>query len=611
MRLRRASLVMLSVILVFVLAACGGGNNTANSGKNTSTEKPTSAATNAPAEETAAPDDGALDHSKPLKLTVFSTTANYVGPQTGWFAKIIKDKFNIEMEIVASNLTGGDTKISAMMASGDLGDIIIFGDDKNHYPNAIKGKLLLDWTQDGLLDKYGKDISSTFPKAIEKAKVAFGGGSSVFGMGNSVASNPSGPSEGKDMTWGPDLRFDLYQQIGAPEITKIEDYLPVLKKMQELEPKNEQGKKTYAFSMWSDWDGNYKMTLAKQFANMMGYDEIPDTAVYVKADEEKYYDFLSEDSWYMKSLKLYFEANQMGLVDPDSMTQKFDDVVAKYKDGRLLFSWFPWLGAANYNTPERTAEGKGFALVPFKDELMYSTGFNVYGGNGIIAIGAKAKEPARIMEFINWMYTPEGAMISAGSGTAVPNGPQGLTWDIDANGKPAVTDFGWKAYTDQQNTQVPAEYGGGDYYYGSNQMNFSFVVPAMVNPENSEPFDHNLWTTTLERNPSKLDSDWRAKMGVLTPKEYFEKNNLLAVAPQGFTGKEPLTMDKTVEQKNKQIGTVIQQISWKMVFAKDQAEYDKLNKEMHDKVNGLGYSEVMDFSIKKAEELFEARKSVK
>lgn len=219
------------------------GNNTANSGKNTSTEKPTSAATNAPAEETAAPDDGALDHSKPLKLTVFSTTANYAGPQTGWFAKIIKDKFNIEMDIVASNLTGGDTKISAMMASGDLGDIIIFGDDKNHYPNAIKGKLLLDWTQDGLLDKYGKDIGSTFPKAIEKAKVAFGGGSSVFGIGNSVASNPSGPSEGRDMTWGPDLRWDLYQQIGAPEISKIEDYLPVLKKCKSLSPKMSKERK--------------------------------------------------------------------------------------------------------------------------------------------------------------------------------------------------------------------------------------------------------------------------------------------------------------------------------------------------------------------------------
>lgn len=47
-----------------------------------------------------------------------------------------------------------------------------------------------------------------------------------------------------------------------------------------------------------------------------------------------------------------------------------------------------------------------------------------------------------------------------------------------------------------------------------------------------------------------------------------------------------------------------------MVFAKDQAEYDKLNKEMHDKVNGLGYSEVMDFSIKKAEELFDTVKAL-
>lgn len=608
MKVKQAMLVLLAAAMTTVVGACSKDDKAGESPAATATPAASGAAAN--------PTPGAssttgLDRSKTLKLTVFSTTANYAGPQTGWFAKTIKDKFNIELDIVASNLTGGDTKISAMMASGNLGDIIVFGDDKNHYPNAIKGNLLLDWTKEGLLDKYGGDIVKTFPKAIQKAKVAFGGGSAVYGIGNNVATNPTGPSEGKDMTWGPDLRWDLYQKAGAPAINSVDDYLTVLKKMQELEPKTAQGKKTYAFSLWSDWDGNYKMTLAKQFANMFGYDEIPETAIYVKADEEKYYDFLAEESWYMKSLKLYFQANQQGLLDPDSLTQKFDDVVAKYKEGRVLFSWFPWLGAANYNTPERTAEGKGFALVPFKDELMYSTGFNVYGGNGIIAIGAKAKDPARIMEFINWMYTPEGAMLSAGSGTAIPNGPKGLTWDINASGKPVITDFGWKAFADQQGTKIPEDYGGGDFYYGSNQMNFSFVVPAMVNPQTNEPYDHNLWKTTLERNPNKLESSWREKMGVLTAKEYFEKNKQLAVAPQGFTGKEPLTMDKTLEQKNKQIGTVIQQMSWKMVFAKDQAEYDKLNKEMHDKVNGLGYAEVVDFSVKKAQELFEARKSVK
>lgn len=609
MKLKRITILMLAAVVIFVMAACSNGKDNSKESSPASSA-PASSSSQAASEPASPAADTGLDRSETLKLTVFSTTANYAGPQIGWFAKAIKDKFNIELDIVASNLTGGDTKIAAMMASGDLGDIIVWGDDKNNYPNAIKGGLLLDWTKDALLDTYGKDIMATYPKAVEKAKIAFGGGSSVYGIGNNVASNPKGPSEGKDMTWGPDLRWDLYQQVGAPEINSPADYLPVLKKMQELEPKNASGKKTYAFSLWADWDGNYKMTLAKQFANMYGYDEISDTAVYVKADEEKYHDFLSEESWYMKSLKLYFDANQMGLLDPDSLTQKFDDVVAKYKDGRMLFSWFPWLGAVNYNTAENIAAGKGFATVPFKEEVMYSTGFNVYGGSGIISIGAKAKDPARIMEFLNWMYTPEGAMLSAGSGTAVPNGPKGLTWDIDASGKPFITEFGITAYADQQNTKIPEEYGGGDYYYGSNQMNFSYVVPAETNPETGEPYDHNLWETSLKRNPTKLDSSWREKYSALTAKEYFVKNNKIAVAPQGFTGKEPLVMDKTLEQKNKLIGTVIQQYSWKLVYAKNEDQYNKLKQEMLDKVKGLGYDEVLAYSVKKAEELFQARKSV-
>ncbi|THF73186.1 type 2 periplasmic-binding domain-containing protein [Cohnella fermenti] len=614
MKVKRLTAGILASTMFVVLAACSGNNGNTSSPSPSPSASPSESASASvsPSESaSASPDDSGLDHSKELTLTVFSTTANYAGEQTGWFAKLIKDKFNIKMNIIASNLDGGDAKIAAMMASGDMGDIIVWGDDKGNYPNAIKAGLVRDLTKDDLLNKYGKDLVARYPKAIEKAKISFGDGNAVYGIGNNVATNPTGPSEGTEMTWGPDLRWDLYQQIGAPEINSVEDYLPVLKKMQELEPTNDQGKKTYAFSLWSDWDGGYKMTLAKQFANMFGYDEIVDTALYVKADEPKYYDFLSDESWYMKSLKLYFDANQLGLVDPDSPTQKFDDVAGKYKDGRLLFSWFPWLGAANYNTPERTAEGKGFALVPFKGELMYSTGFNVYGGNGIISIGSKAKEPERIMEFINWMYTPEGAMISAGSGTAVPNGPKGLLWDINSDGKVYVTDLGWQAYQDQKGTSIPDEYGGGNFADGMNQINFSFVIPADVNPETGEAYDHNLWETSLTRNPSKLVSDWREKMGVLTAKEYFVKNDALAVAPQGFTGKEPLQMDQSLLQKNKQIGTIIQQYSWKMVFAKNETEYNKLKDEMIKKVTGLGYyDEIMDFSIQKAEELFEARKSV-
>ncbi|WP_127529414.1 type 2 periplasmic-binding domain-containing protein [Paenibacillus kobensis] len=609
MRFKRLTGLTLAAFMAVSITACSSGGDSKNN-DDTKQAPPATTEQTSGRESTNNAQEGTLDHSKELTLNVFSTTANYAGEQTGWYGKILKDKFNIKLNIIASNLDGGQNKIAAMMASGDLGDIVIFGSDKTDYPNAIKGGLLMDMTQNGLLDKYGKTIVDNYPKVLEKAKIAFGDGKAVYGLGNKVATDQPGPSEGKDLTWGPELRWDLYQKIGAPEINTPQDYLPVLKKMQELEPKTENGKKTYAFSLWADWDGNYKMTLAKQFANMYGYDENGATLLYVAADEDKYYEFLSDESWYMKSLKLYYDANQMGLLDPDSMTQKFDDVVGKYKDGRILFSWFPWLGSANYNTQERSAEGKGLATVPFKEEKVYSWGFNQYGGDWIMAIGAKAKQPERIMEFINWLYTPEGAMLSAGDGTAIANGPKGLTWDIGADGKPFVTDFGWKAYADQKGTDIPAEYGGGNFYYGQSQINYSNVAPGITNPETGEPYDHNLWTTSLERNPSKLDQEWRDKMEALTPKEYFVKNNMIAVAPQGFTGKPPIMMDKALEQKNAQIGTVIQQYSWRMIFAKDEGQYNKYKQEMLDKVKGLGYDEVLAFSVQKAEELFEARKSV-
>lgn len=584
--------------LVFLLAAAFTISAAACSGGSSETKKESSGGTTAPSSQ-----------KELYKIDVFSGTANFAGEQTGWFGKIVKDKFNLQLNIIASNLDGGGNKFATLMASGNIGDLIVFGDDKGDYINALKAGLILDWTKDGLLEKYGKDILAQFPKAIEKNKIAFGGGKAVYGIGSEAAVKQDGPSEGKEMTWGPDLRWDLYQKIGAPPINSPQDYLEVLKKMQEIEPKNEQGKPVYGFSFWSDWDSNYKMTLAKQFACMNGYDEIVNTPYLVAANDEKYYDMLSEESWYMKSLKLYFDANQMGLVDPDSLSQKFDDVIGKYKDGRVLFSWFPWLGAANYNTPERVNQGKGFALVPFKGEKIYSYGFNQFGGTWIMTIGAKAKHPERIMEFINWMYTPEAGMLTAGGGTSVPNGPKGLTWDVK-DGKPYVTDFGWKCYQDPT-TQIPAEYGGGTFKDGMNQINFANIKPTLKNPEVNEPYDHNLWTTTLNRNPSKLESDWRAKMGALTAKEYLVKNNMLAVSPQGFNGKEPLIMDKSLEQKNTQIGTVMQQYSWKMVFAKNEAEYNKLKQEMISKVKGLGYDEACAFAQKKAEELFEARRAAK
>ena len=149
---------------------------------------------------------------------------------------------------------------------------------------------------------------------------------------------PSGPSDGNTMTYQVDMRWDLYQKLGSPKMTEMEDILPVLKKMQELEAEERFRQRTYGLSLWGDWDGNY-MTLAKQPGSIYGYD-LSDgfnegTLLEISANEEKYQGILDDNSYYLRSLKFYYDANKMGLLDPDSMTQKFEDVVNKYKDGEL------------------------------------------------------------------------------------------------------------------------------------------------------------------------------------------------------------------------------------------------------------------------------------
>lgn len=592
--MKRFSAGFLIILLIISLTACGSGMD----GKK---------AVNAIATSSSGAVEQSTQEAAPgqelYNINVFTMLGNYSGIQSGWFGKIVRDKFNIRMNLIASNVEGGEAKFSTLLASGNLGDIVIFGNNDSKYLDSISGGFLLDMTKNGLLEKYGSEIVANYPKVLEKARINSGGGTAVYGLGYNAANMPSGPSEGEDMTWGPDLRWDLYAKLGYPKINTMEDYLPVLKQMQQLEPRSESGWPTYGFSLWSDWDSD-KMCLAKQYCNVYGYDETdgfnPIGYALVSAETGKSQSVLDPDSYYIKCLRLYFDANQMGLMDPDSISQKYEDVTNKIKDGQVLFSWFPWMDNI-YNTQERQAQGKGFRLVPFTEEKMYSVGYNPYGGDRLISIGASAAYPERIMQLINWMYSPEGFQ-------TIKAGPRGLTWDIDSNGKPYLTEYGIKALPNNPEP-VPAAYGGGTFKDGQNQMNIDLVQMTSINPETGESYDFHLWNSYLKSSPSKLVMDWRAKTGVLTAREYFEKNGLITIADPVFTGKAPEKMTRALEQKKGQVSSVIRNYSWRMVFAKDQTEFDLLYNEMSVKARSLGYNEVYNWYAEQAEKIAQWKES--
>ncbi len=574
---KKWSALALLICLALVISACSG-----NTGGNA---KPTAAPTTEGGE--APPSDAPREE---LTITVFSMLANYAGEQPGWFAKMLKDKFNIKLNIIASNLAGGQQKIATMMASGDLGDLVVFGSNGEDYQDAIKAGLLLDWNKDDLLNKYGPDILKNASQAIEANKTQFGGGTAVYGIGHDIGSG-DGPSEGADMTFGPNLRWDLYQRLGSPEINTLDDYLDILKQMKELEPKSDSGRPTYGLSLWSDWDGNY-MTLAKVIGQLYGYQDgdgfNPAGLLLTSVNSDEWQGVLDEDGYYFKGLKFYFDANQAGLMDPDSLTQKFSDVSNKFQDGQVFFSHFPWLSNV-YNTPENTSAGKGFMLVPFKEEKVMSYGLNPYGGVRVWAIGSKAKDPGRILELINWLFTPQGIMESN-------YGPQGLAWDIDANGKPFVTEYGYKALP--ANTEpVPEEYGGGTFKDGTNQINNTTLRTSLINPETGEPYDYNLWESVLNHDPDPVTKSWREAMDALTAKDYMVKNDLIAVQKIVFTGSTPTTPPATIQQNISEIGKVINEYSWKMIFSKNEDEYNKLKAQLIQKANGLGYEDVIKYEV--------------
>ena len=61
-----------------------------------------------------------------ITIDVFDGLANYMGIQEGWFADIVKKKFNMKLNIIAPNVAGGgDTLYNTRVSAGDLGDMII------------------------------------------------------------------------------------------------------------------------------------------------------------------------------------------------------------------------------------------------------------------------------------------------------------------------------------------------------------------------------------------------------------------------------------------------------------------------------------------------------
>jgi len=536
-----------------------------------------------------------------ITVDVFSTQANFQGLQSGWFAKVIEDKFNMRLNIIAPNVAGvGDRLFQTRVAAGNLADIVMISSENGRLQETVEAGLLLDLTPYKSLMPHVMQ----FEEALESMQELLANYDKLYAIPSAVSNySATVPVETTEPTYGPYLRWDLYMSIGAPRMETLEDLLPVLKKMQMNYPKSDSGQKTYAFSLFRDWDDNM-MTFAKQPACFYGYDEVG--FLLNKADGSKIYSIIEDASPYIRSLRFYYMANRMGLVDPDSSTQSWDKVWSKYADGAVLFSPWPWLGQPAYNTIERLAAGKGFMMAPVDDLEVISYGATPKGSKFIVGIGAKAQDPKRIAAFIDWLYSPEGIMMST-SQTGSTSGPEGLTWHM-VEGRPELTEFGITAMLDN-GTEMPPEWGGGSWGAGTSQLNFQTVIPKDINPNNGYSYDFKLWDSYQEFTLTPVHRSWQQHMGATSTLDYLEANAHYIVAPgTSYIAPAETTEISTLRSKCK---AVIVDASWRMIFANSEEEFETLLKSMQNKVLDLGFERVLAFDLDAANNLNLAREQAR
>jgi multiple sugar transport system substrate-binding protein/putative aldouronate transport system substrate-binding protein len=509
-------------------------------------------------------------------IDVYTQTGNYAGKQVGWFANIIKNKFNMELNIIPTS----DGVYQTRMASGKLGDLIIFGNDGAEFIDAIEANMLLDWYQGDLLDRYGQDIKQNLPAALKQNADVFGGGVKCYGFGFDVSHS----AELTDAAfYHPDIRFDLYQRIGSPKIPDMMAYLDVLKKMVELEPLGESGLPAYAISLFKDWDGDLVMSV-KCMGAFYGYDEFGFTLYHAETNTVQ--PVLDENSLYIQGLRFFNRAFQMGILDPDSATQTFSDVIEKYNDGRIYWSLFSWLGPANYNTAERLAQGKGMFAVAAEDQKNIVYGTSIYGKNRIWSIGSKAKKPERIMELINWLCTPDGIMTNNW-------GPQGVTWDYDGNNKAYLTPLGIEIQDGNKKAQMPESAGGGQYTDGENKINNTTFTMNDINPVTGERYNKDFWLSELNRSTNPAKKAWQEAMGVMTEDDYLEKGNFKALVVASDYVKEK--RGDELEQKYVQVSNAIKNGSWRAIYARNNAEFGRIVGDMITQAKAFGYDECVEW----------------
>lgn len=566
--------LFLSSAMALSMAACGDGGQQATGSPETDAG---ANAASAGSDETA----GSRDAEKEVvSISLYPADANISSGVIGGYKGQIFAEHGIELEVWAYS----DEKTNAMLASGDLPDIMYVS--KDNLDVMIEEGMLLNLEEylDRMPHATDNETKQTALNYVREFRSA--GTGQLYALPLAVGDNTT-KSAWSDSTErnAVKLRWDIYEEIGAPEISNFDDLIDVMAKMMEAHPTDEEGNPFYGtvlnngsdtthwacMTMWYRWQGYEEYQLPYLLESNMV--------------EGIYSSILDKDSMYYQGLKWYNEVYRRGLMDPDSINNDRATQKAKVDSGYAMVpsGYLPGWATAYYEY-----------LIP--DTKVYYNYQGAYGdSNKVIAINAETQNVDACLELLDMWCDADTVF-------RIVNGPDGDFWYSDDSGN---------AFPTEENIAYIKENGvGGERTYPSTGedatlWNTSFCVntgewTSFGDGEGGYRDGRiSSWSEIQEITVNNETFDqWQDTTGYSNWKEWLAAENAYASGSdldniRNFCSQPDDSLQLTIDS----VKDVVVNASWQMVYAESEAAFENIWDKMVSDCEGLGAQGIIDWRL--------------
>ncbi len=569
----RMAITML-LILTMMLAACSNNNTTSTPPKDTNSGEKDSVES---------VDTDEAEEIVTLRLLVIEPGTKWNTYPDSDIAQEIAKKIGVKIEYVEAD----DSKFSVLLAGGDLPDIVR-AEPAKYGKQLIEGDLIIP--MDDMIEEHGQDILKNVPNLVPYSKANWSEGrNQLYFLSPQVQADisPIYPAT----TIGPTIRWDYYKEAGTPEINNPDDLLNVLEKIVEKNPQTEDGKKIYGVSMWQDW-GLWPYIFPFAWDTMQSTNNSDLMARTL--NETQYRNILTdENSTYWVAMDFYNKANRRGLMDPDALTMKHNDYLAKATSGQIVVGPATW-AMGDFNA-KYAKDGKGYVVLPVGKRI-WSGGVNPLGWTGkSYSISKSSEHPEKAMEFLNYLYSYEGAR-------TLYSGVEGIHWDM-IDGKPTIKDETFALKT-----------AGGAAWENTGialDINLIGIGGAVVDPATNSPLDLFASSEAMAKGLTELEKDFSKHYGGLHPGDVASKLvaegklmdlntqlQLLTPEPEQVINEGKIGLPVFPEDLLKleaQVKELAARHAAKLILAKTDEEFEKNKKEAMKAFVDAGVDKITEF----------------